>query len=225
MQTAEGVAPNGFVEVEFQEWLRLRAIPAIRDACKEHFKEHGHPCWFSWKVYQDLCAAVGHVHSGADPLFLLSLDSDPRHGMAYKWLKIDHRKRTGNTYKRKLPDRRDIPKGEPGHIPLDKHKNYVPSAPKVPDAHQFPIESLFAAIKKKYHSILGENKHPEPDEMWAAIEQAFREVAGQSTVQHCFEHGDDNMRLFAADHETEMHLGQWRCLGTNGKWLPKPRRG
>lgn len=221
VQTIQGEKAAGFVQVEFQEWLRLRVIPAVRAACKKAFVQHGHPAWFVWKVYQDFCDAVGHIPKGEDPLFLLSFDSDPRHGMSHYWLKLDHQ-----GFKGKVPDRRDIEPGKNGHIPVDKHKNYVPTAPKVPDAHQFAVESLFARAKTAYYKHLGDNQAPTPAEMWTSIEHAFRVVSCDSqTVQNCFQHGNDNMLLFAAKRDTELVLKGKRYYGTDGGWLPEDRRG
>ena len=220
VQTIEGNKAGGFVQVEFQEWLRLRVLPAVRQACKKAFVQHGHPAWFVWKVYQEFCDAVGHIPKGDDPLFLLSFDSDPRHGMRHYWLRFDN-----PGYKGKLPDRRDIQYGEHGHIPVDKEKNYVPTAPKVPDAHQFAVESLFARAKTAYYQHLGDNQAPTPAEMWASIEHAFRVVANSETVQNCFQHGNDNMLLFAAKPDTELVLKGKRFYGTDGGWLPEDRRG
>lgn len=221
VQTVEGGSPSGFVQVEFQEWLRLRVIPAVREACKKAFVQRRHPAWFVWKLYQEFCAAVGHTPEGENPLFLLSFDSDPRHGMKYNWMKIDH-----PGFKGRVPDRRDIEFGKPGHIPVDKLKNFVPTAAKVPDAHQFPVESLFARAKTAYYNHLGDNQAPTPAQMWNSIEHAFREVSADSeTVQNIFEHGDGNMRLFATKTDTELVLKGKRYYGTDGGWLPEDRRG
>lgn len=207
------------MEVEFQEWLRLRALPAIRKLCRMHFVQHGHPEWFKWKCYQDLCAAVGHRIDAYDPMFFISHDSDSRHGYIDRWLKLDDPTHAGP-----LPDRRDIPEGQPGHIPLDKHKNYVPTAPRVPDAMQFAIESIFSQVKTAYDAIIGDRTDETAEEMQRAMEEAFRKAVTPEYVLKCFKHGDGNMRIFAATEDTVVTLKGIDYHGTNGGWLTKDRR-
>ena len=187
------------------------------------FREHGAPEWFNWKCYQDMCAAVGHTlqtGEGVQPMFLISLDSDSRHGMLYHWLKMDD-----SNYDGPVPDRRDIPPGQPGHIPIDKQKNYVPLAKKVQDSMQFAIESIFASVKRAFSVIAGDRTNLTPAQMWECVQQAFRDGATPEIVQNCFRHGDENMRIFAATEETVVNIQGQDWKGTNGGWLYSVRRG
>ena len=221
LQKCGGERPGGFVATEFQEWFRLKALPGIQKAARENFLQYKGPEWFNWSSYASLCAAVGHVHSGNNPFFMISQDSDPRHSMKYWWSKIDAGKEIAGT----IIDRRDIPAGQPGHIPIDKVKNYVPTAPKVPDSLQFAIESVFAPVKTRYYTLLHGLQHITPADMVWAMERAFDEVATPETVKKCFHHCEENIRIFCGKEDESVRLGgvQYHC--THGNWLPKVRRG
>ena len=219
LQNGSGAAPGGFVAVEFQEWFRLRVLPAIQAAARLNFSERNRQDWFKWHVYQELCSAVGHVHTGIEPFFFFSCDSDPRHSLKYYWLKIDD-----PCFKGKLPERTDIPKGQPGHIPFDPDRNRPPHAPRVPDAIQYPVESLFASVKRRYYSIISEIDDVTPAAMVSTIERAFREVATPDIIRNCFEHGEVNMKIFAGEEGDTVRVGPKLYKCTDGGWLPRDRR-
>lgn len=206
---------------EYQEWFRLRALPEIKKRARENFLQYGHPDWFDWSVYADLCGAVGHIPSGISPFFLVSQDCDPRHTMKYFWACID----AGLRPHAHIPDRRDIPEGHKGHIPIDKVKNYVPTAPKVPDAMQFAIESIFAPVKRRYSALLAGYNEVTPANMVWAIERAFEEVATPSSIKNCFVHCEENMRIFCGKEDETVTVDGTVYHCTHGNWLPKCRRG
>eukprot|EP00892_Ulva_mutabilis_P008148 jgi/Ulvmu1/5705/UM024_0054.1 len=105
-----------------------------------------------------------------EPHVLLAMDSDSRHSMKYfrpqteaakkrkkdpaaaknKCTAAAKNKCTAAAAKRVEPPTPTltlqglIPKAEPGKIPLDPVDNYAPTAPRVQDAVQFPIESMFS---------------------------------------------------------------------------------
>ena len=221
LQKCTGERPGGFVAVEYQEWFRLRALPAMKRIARENFLEYGGPEWFSYSTYSSLCGAVGHVHSGMNPFFMVSQDCDPRHSMKHFWKAIDAGKRmTSNTI-----DRRDIAAGLEGHIPIDKVRNYVPTAPKVPDSLQFAIESVFAPVKRRYQSLLHGRDQISPGDMVWAIDRAFAEVATPATIKNCFDHCEGNVRIFCGKEDESVMLGGVKYHCTHGNWLPKDRRG
>lgn len=221
MQKCDGARAGGFVATEFQEWFRLRALPEIEKLARRNFVQYGHPEWFDWSVYADLCGSVGHIPSGINPFFLISLDSDPRHSMKHWWPCIDqHLPQRGQ-----IPDRREIKAGLEGHIPIDKVKNYVPTAPKVPDAMQFAIESIFAPVKTRYGEIVKQFDPIRPRDMVWAIKQAFEEVATADNIRNCFRHCEENMRIFRGKEDETVTVGDTVYHCTHGNWLPKCRRG
>lgn len=206
---------------EFQEWFRLRALPSIKEMAGMHFKKDSSPAWFKWSLYTDVCAAVGHLPTRYEPFFLVSLDCDPRHSMAHYWPAIDspvpvHGRRQ---------DRRSMLKGDLGYIPINKVYNYVPAAPKVPDCVQFPVESLFASIKRRYFSLMLKSPNSTPKEMVSVIKRAFAEVATPELIRNCFRHGEENMQIFMGREGDTVTIDGAVYHCTNGNRLPKCRSG
>lgn len=222
VQRCGGASPSGLVAVEFQEWFRLRALPAIIEFAREHFHQRSRDEWFHYKDYVKLCRAVGRNPADRfNPMFLVSLDWDSRHSMLHHWPNIDK----GLPQRGPTVDRRDIPVGQPGYIPIDKYINYIPSAPRMADCLQFPIESVFADVKREFRRLVKQNEPTTAAELFALIQQAFAVAATQQTIQNCFRHAEENMRIFAGlEHETVSINGvKFQC--THGHWLPKCRRG
>lgn len=224
MQSCGGARPGGLVATEFQEWLRLRCIPGIRQFCKANFKERGHPPWFSWSAYQRLCGALDRTPSGMEPNFLLSLDADARHTMKHMWPEIDHPTPRGM---RAPPpaDRRLIPAGEEGHIPLHPVYSYAPSAPRIPDVLQFPIESTFSTVKRAFRAELRACKAPSPRQMVAAMQAGFARGATQPSIEQRFVHAEKNMLVFSGQEGSVVELDGVRYHCTGGNWLPAVLRG
>lgn len=227
VQTCGGERAGGFVANEFQEWFRLRVLPKIREIARQYFREHSKADWFNWSEYLDLCAAVGHKHTGIDPMFLVAQDSDSRHTMKYFKLAKDAKdaKKKGKKKQKHLPDRRDIPAGKEGHIPIDKKKNYLPTAPKVPDAVQFPVESCFAPVKGRYKGSAAAGECVRPCDMARNMEGAFAECATPERIRNCFRHGMENMRIFMGKKNETVTIGDTRYHCTHGGQLPGCRRG
>jgi len=221
LQKCGGQHPSGFVATEFQEWFRLKVLPAIKDHAGNCFKKDNSPPWFKWSLYQAACAAVGHTPTRYEPFFLVSQDSDPRHSMSHFWPGIDSAVPPHGS----PPDRRLIPRGQVGHIPINKVYNYVPSAPKVPDSVQFAIESLFASVKRRYFTLMLDYPDSTPKEMVDMIRRAFAEVATPETIRNCCRHSEENMRIFCGKESDTVTIDGTVYHCTDGNWLPKCRRG
>lgn len=223
VQSASGAAPGGFVATEFQEYMRVRVLPAIRQFARDNFREREHPPWMSWSSYRRLCAAVDRVPSAMDPMFLLSLDADSRHSMKHFWPAIDR----PDVPARSLPpppDRRLLPEGSQGYIHIHPEHNYVPSAPRVPDSVQFPIESMFSGVKRAFRAFVRDPEACTAGEMWLGIQAAFQDSATAESIKRRFEHAEKNMRVFSGvEGQTVQIEGvQYHC--THGNWLPSVLR-
>lgn len=198
-------------------------LPHIREVARKHFHERDHPEWFKWSKYVDLCSAVGHSLDGMDPMFMLAQDRDSRHTLRH-FLPERTAKKAGLS-KPAAVYRYDIPPLTEGHIPIDKHKNFLPSAPRVPDAVQFPVESLFASVKKRFKQFADAGECETPADMVCAIKRAFAEVATPETIRHCFEHGETNMQIFMGTTDQIVTVGDTNYHCTDGDQLSKHRRG
>lgn len=219
MQSKGGESPAGFVADEFQEWFRLRALPAIKEAAITHFQP-GVNDWFDADAYDELCAAVQFDATGEDPMFVIAQDSDPRHTMTDLGQHSSRR-----TAKGKPVDRRCLRRGQKGYIPIDPLRNYVPNAPKVPDCLQFPIESFYGKVKKHYRKQLANMDSPTAREMIAAMLKAFVSAQEKDAIKRCFEHGAACMQVLSGfPGETYDYNGKtYHC--TYGRWMPKDLAG
>lgn len=192
-------------------------LPRIRQLARREFVQRGHKRWFIWKLYQDLCAAVGHVHTGMNPMFLISQDSDPRHSM----IDLGGHSCVGTLRTGHLPDRRSLKHGEKGYIPVDPIKNYVPTAPKVPDSLKVPIESFFGPVKRTFKKLQHGRKHNSPSLMVKDIRAAIEKAATPEHIKHCFERGELCMQVFAGKQDEVVHAKGRVYHCTHGKWLPR----
>ena len=232
MQSCGGARPGGLVATEFQEWLRCRALPAIKDFARANFRERRPPEWFSWSAYKRLCAGFDRAPSAMEPQFLLALDADARHTMNDMWPAIDARMQIGTPLTQNEPpmqrqDRRLIPTGHPGHIPLHPVYNYTPSAPRVPDAVQFPIESVFSSVKRRFRARMrdlaaarGGGGVVRSGDMFAAVEASFQEGATALSIHNRFMHAERNMRVFSGEEGSVVTIDGVTYHCTGGNWLP-----
>lgn len=222
MQRCGGASPSGLVAVEFQEWFRLEALPAIKQLAQDNFHQGNREPWFSYKDYSNLCRAAGRdPKDRTNPMFLVAQDCDSRHSMRHFWPNIDARRpQRGPTM-----DRRDIPLGESGCIPIDKECNYLPSAPKVPDCIQFPIESTFAAVKKVFKKLVKQKEPSTAAELYALIQESFDKGATKETIFNCFKHAEGNMQIFAGLENETVTIGNTCFQCVRGNQLCKCRRG
>lgn len=230
MQNCCGDKPNGLVAVEVQEWLRLRLLPQIRDKLRPCCRKRGHPEWFQQKVYEKLCAALGRAVSSSDPAFLLAMDWDARHTASYLWEVIDailENRRHNLPPPPNLPkprDRRSIPKGQEGWIPLDANQA-LPAAARMPDTSQFAIESLFAQIKKCYWTILSNLPDDSPANMVKAINEAFDKCATPEQIRRNWVHAENSLRVFCGELGTQVEIDGKIFHCTQGNWVPAKCRG
>lgn len=195
--------------------MRLRVVPAIKQLAIQNFVK-GSNTWFKQKNYDRLCTAVGHIHTGMAPLFLISQDSDPRHTM------LDHGHHSGRRRRGVAPpDRRLLKRGQPGYIDLDPVKNYMPHAAKVPDSVQVPIESLFGPVKRFFKSQVAAGECGTVGAMVQAISDALLRSATVEKIHNHFVHGELCMQVFSGlEDEIVVHEGiAYHC--THGKWLPR----
>lgn len=200
---------------EFQEWFRFRVLPAIWRLGQQHFRE-GANDWFSKKLYDGLCRAVQYDQRSTIPMFLISQDSDPRHSMLDFGGHSDVRPQR----KKKPIDRRTLKPGVKGCIPIDPVKNYVPSAPKVPDCLQVPIESSFAPVKHFFKQKMHSQGYQGYQGILRAMREAFRDHHTPELIRNCFEHGKLCMNVFSGPEGEPLEANGKIYHCTYGKWLP-----
>ena len=149
------------------------------------------------------------------------MDQDPRHSF----------KDWGNIAEVESPkpaqpiDRRDLPKGSRGSIDIDKVKNFIPTAPKVPDCIQFPIESLFAPIKGSFKKERLELEEPTPKKLENLMRQAFAKYGTAEACAKNWAHAWKCMKVFSGRKGEKVMIEGVEYACTDGNWLPKALRG
>lgn len=208
---------------EFQEWFRLRALPAIIAAAQQNFQSVHPPAWFDAAAYKQLCDAAGVPVDCPQPMFLVSQDSDSRHSMTHFWPEIDARSRRSSIPKSAI-DRRTIPAGQYGHIGIHPLYNYVPTAPKVPDCIQLPIECLFSPIKHEFHKERRARKLQEPSVLMSLVKEVFERDATPERIGKCWDHACKALSVFSALTTETVLIDGVEYSGTHGNVLPKRLR-
>lgn len=231
MQNCRGDKPNGLVAVEVQEWVRTRLLTTIHEKLRGCCCKRGHAPWLQYGVYEGLCTSVGREVSSMIPEYLVAMDWDARHTSNYLWEIIDavvSARAQGLPPPPHLPkpiDRRLIPKGQEGWIPFDAVHNQFPSAARMPDTVQFPIESLFAQIKRDYWKILATMPDDSPASMVRAIKEAFSKCATIDQIQRNWAHAEKSLRVFCGKRNTTVRIDGKDVHCTEGNWVPAKFRG
>ncbi len=175
--------------------------------------------WFNADAYDALVVATGHDPSSPNRKFLVSHDADPRHSFYMS---------TGQLRPKQV-DRRNKQEGDIHYIPSDPKKDYVPSAPRVPDCIQCPIEMLFASVKSRYRELLKQLRQQrasiDVDSVVAMMKQAFDEKALIGFIRDCWGHAEKALKVFSAKKGEWVTIDGVEYRATGGNWLPKRLRG
>lgn len=213
--------------MEFQEWFRLRALPAMQACADRHFfRRPQDPLhWFSASMQQSLERLIWATQfdSSCHKKFLISHDQDSRHCML-------HYPVTPSGKRGKPFDRRAVKAGKQLHIPVHAVRDYVPTAPRVPDCIQSPIEMFFAPIKTHYKKLMTEHRKQGHSSSFSVVEQmsrqAFRDKGGADRVFKCWEHAvNKSLRVFATPYKQWITVGDDRSMGVGVNWVPKKYSG
>jgi hypothetical protein len=227
VQTTDGKAPSGFTATEFQEWFRLKALPAMQACADRCFlrKPANSSHWFTAAMqasYERLVNATEFSHR-FHKKFLISHDQDSRH--SYKHYPV-----TSGGHKGKPVDRRTIPKGRPLHIGVHEKRDYVPTAPRVPDCIQSPIEMFFAPVKGHFKTLMAEHRREGKQSTFEVVVEnslrAFREKGTAEKAGRCWQHAvQKSIVIFATPYKTWITIGEDRVMGVGGNWVPKKYSG
>lgn len=181
--------------------------------------------WFTGAVqasYERLVYAT-QFHSVYHRKFLISHDQDRRHSML-------HYPATVSGKRGKPFDRRTVAGGGSLQIPVDIQKDYIPTAPRVPDCIQCPIEMYFAPIKVYFRKLLAQQRRAGQQSSFQLVaqlaEQAFNEKGGIERAGSCWQHAVEKaLRIFATPYRTWITIDGERVMGVGGNWVPGKYRG
>lgn len=215
MQTKTGHVPAHLVSEEVSEWLRLRAVPAMEKAARENFVPGKHE-WFDERCYQRLRKAMKWPANKT--LYLVSADMDTRHACTDMW--EVRRRRAAAEKPGRQRDRRDLERGTVGWIDISRDQ-YIPSAPKVPDTIQQPIETFYSTVK---HYVKQEYEKT-PEQGWRPMVQAVDFVYDSRAHADSFaarwDHANTAIQVFAGTEDEEVQVGKRTVKCTHGGWVPK----
>jgi hypothetical protein len=191
MQNMRGHTPQAFCAMEYQEWMRCRAIPAMDAVAASEFRMYANS-WFGAQelaFYRRLQKACDHPSHRKRPCALIAADQAPTHC----WVDVDHY----IEFKTKR-DRRDIPALQRGHIALDKERDFMPTAPKVPDTLQQPIEMIFATVKREVRKRLAARPGAVTwQHIWEDIQAVWREKVNAALCESCFDHALKAIKIWS----------------------------
>jgi hypothetical protein len=221
VQTAEGNIPVKYVSEEHQDWLVFRALPACERALA--------------KILANAPARVRHLH--ADLQQEIGWDEAK---MKRKFFGLAHDYAGVHTWTwwpgyrgrpRKRVDRRDIPRGEPGWVPIARCQN-IPQAPHMQDSTESAIEMIIRLVKHFGYAYLdalpGTDPYTVPD-LLAANEKGVEQGATLEHVQKCWGHMMKACRVMSGKRSSMLKLparGKMRKVQcTDGGWVPRPFNG
>lgn len=220
MQTKIGTAPTGHNAFEYQEWRRLRVHHVCATLAERYFKVGAAGAdWFTpdlAKTYAEMKKQLQWNERQDGPFYLVSNDQDKRH----TWRDMER-----HQLKEPFTDRTTIPKGERGHISFNRLKQELPTAMRVPDCIQNPVEMVIGITKTEIHKRMA--RLPKVDSFVIAelVDDVFREKVTPELVQSCWEHGARAVRVFCGQLDqhvmTEIDGRQVKVLCTRGGWVPK----
>lgn len=212
-----GAQPQGLVGMEFGEWMRLRAIPAMQRAASVHF--HSGSKWFAPGKYRALKDALGWDARGwgAKPCYMVSMDSDSRHHMTDMW---EYQRTKRPRHQGTMRDRRIVPEGQLGWIDIDVCQ-FVPSAPVVPDCIQQPIESFFGVLKRHVYAAYQDAHGRDWQAMYGEIVRAYLDYAPQLDIAAFWRHAKVALEVFAGDLSDTVEYRGHTIMCTHGDWVPR----
>ena len=186
MQTKKGSKPKGHIAEEWQEYYRLCLLPKLQKLGEKLRQRHATTV-SNAKRDLDWKAANGE-------LVLISDDKDRRHthtSMPHYRAAIKR-----GVKQPKLIDRRNIRRGRKGWTMLsDKH--HVPTASKVQDCIQQPVECIISPIKRHVHKLLKKSNKRTGRDIVEAVQESTKRIKAES-IRGAFNEGEVAIRQFAA---------------------------
>ena len=113
---------------------------------------------------------------------------------------------------------------------IDRQRDYMPTAPKVPDTLQQPIENVFGIVKQHTRDL---QRRRVGKISWKELHADFETAWGQKItpecVKGCFRHAMQAIEIWSAletEHVTvKRKRTTYELYGTHGGWVHKKFRG
>ena len=203
--------------------MRLKVIPTLRRSARAHF-----PFRSSAGQYEQLQRDLDWDEGESGPCYMLSMDQDRRHTFEdFEFFRIQKQHHGKKGRKR---DRRDVEYGQGENINF-RREQLIPTAPKVPDTIQQPVELCIGKINSYVHNWLKDLNTVTFKDLQEATEAACvveNNGLDGAEIRKYWEHACSSIAVFAAlrDSPVKVHThGQLRVFhGTQGGWVQKMLR-
>ena len=197
-------------------------LPDLQKVANRYFNCNSD--WFDQAEYNELVRVTGHDESKGRK-FLLTHDSDPRHSFKQPTVENGVRRASGQRM-----DRRLLPASAKDSIPLHPVKDYVPSAPKVQDCIQSPIEMVLSQVKQEFRELFRlytSMRGPvyTPENMFSLVKLAFFSKVTPRLCAACWEHGCKAIRVWKTPSNSTLVVNGKTVFGTGGNQVPRRFKG
>lgn len=226
VQTSVGTRPKSYVAEENQEWLRLRALPAIIKAANEHFVFSHHPR-IDRSLYESFVQDLGVDASRRHASFMLAEDQATTHSWRSKRYYDKLPSATGHT---SSIDRLKLSRGTRGWVDFDPDQDLLPTAKKVQDCIQSPIEMSWAVPRRQTRLELSQLEGPVTwQQLIDTFCEKYRATVTPDFCERCFNHALKAVHIVctpAGETITIEKDGKDHTVhGTGGGWAPAAYKG
>jgi hypothetical protein len=220
-QTKEGTTPNGLNGMEYQDFSQFCKLPECDAAAAKHF-QLGANDWFTPEVakkQQEIEKWLCWNTKRDGPFWMMLEDHDGRHTYndIYTFLQT-----------KTMQDRTELAKGHPRAIHFNKTMRLVPSAKRVPDCLQQPIECTFSVVKPKLTEAVADIGKATTLQIAEIVLDMVPQAVTQKLVHACWRNAASAIQVFAGTEDEHVMVQNkkggartYKVLCTHGNWVPK----
>ena len=218
-RTRDGSTSQGLNATETQELRKFCIFPRCKRVAAQCFHSGAGGIFTEdeRRMYKELKAKLMWNTRKWGPLCFCSGDSDRRHSLFDAVL--------SRQYKGKNFDRTELPQSHTQHIQWETGLQSLPTAARVPDSIQLPIECCFSIVKpkitKKKHSMTRPRSH----ELAKISHDVCKQEVTQALVESNFKHALKAIAVFSGRQGESIQYKrggqQWTVHCTDGDWVPK----
>lgn len=200
--------------------MRQVVIPTLQAKAAEAF-----PGLSRNDAYNQLMRDLDWDEEEFGPCFLLAMDKDRRHSFVDYRHYRNERQNTGRGKKR---DRRELEYGQGDHIQF-QDRQLIPSAQRVPDTIQQPVELCVGWIKRRVRKTLKGVHKLTFEHLRDAVVDACEELNATDHIKSFWDHATKAIAIFAAEEGKKVKVTvknkEKIFHGTRGGWVQKQARG
>lgn len=200
--------------------MRQLVIPTLQTTAATHF-----PKLPQSEAYEQLKRDLNWDEQEWGTCYLVGMDRDRRHSWTDFRSYRSERAATGRGKKR---DRRLVEYGQGDHIQFQE-RQLIPSAARVPDTIQQPVESCIGWIKRRVRCMTRGDRTLTYEKMRASIVTACEELNNSGNIKKFWDHSCKAIAVFAAEKNQKVKVNvrgkDQTFRGTQGGWVSKKLSG